>query len=99
MIQNECFRKYLAEVEKTGKLKNNELYRLALYNDKRAIKYIPYDEQTAEMALMAVNGSPHSLRFVAALLHKLRFRHKLPLPDNGLKDTLSDWRTQMSETV
>lgn len=34
-----------------------------------------------------------------ALLHKLRFRHKLPLPDNGLKDTLSDWRTQMSETV
>ena len=34
-----------------------------------------------------------------ALLHKLRFRHKLPLPDNELKDTLSDWRTQMSETV
>jgi len=34
-----------------------------------------------------------------ALLHELRFRHKLPLPDNGLKDTLSDWRTQMSETV
>ena len=54
MIQNECFRKYLAEVEKTGKLKNNELYRLALYNDKRAIKYIPYDEQTAEMALMVI---------------------------------------------
>lgn len=37
--------------------------------------------------------------FLVALLHKLRFRHKLPLPDNGLKDTLSDWRTQMSETV
>ena len=68
MIQDECFRKYLAEVKKTGKLKNNELYRLALHNDKRAIKYIPYDEQTAEMALMAVNGSPHSLRFVAPTL-------------------------------
>ncbi|MFO1374942.1 MAG: hypothetical protein U1E99_10250 [Agitococcus sp.] len=62
------FQAYLAEVKKTGKLKNNELYRLALHNDKRAIKYIPYDEQTAEMALMAVNGSPHSLRFVAPTL-------------------------------
>lgn len=41
---------------------------MALHNDKRAIKYIPYDEQTAEMALMAVNGSPHSLRFVAPTL-------------------------------
>ncbi|MBK6759040.1 MAG: hypothetical protein IPG70_16250 [Moraxellaceae bacterium] len=62
MIQGEDFQKYVAEVEKTGKLKNKELYRLALHNDKRAIKHIPYDEQTAEIALMAVNESPHSLR-------------------------------------
>ena len=68
MIQDECFRKYLAEVEKTGKLKNKELYRLALHNDKRAIKHIPYDEQTAEMALMAVKHCPRYLRFVAPQL-------------------------------
>ena len=43
-------------------------------------------------------NAPYQYVF-GALLHKLRFRHKLPLPDNGLKDTLSDWRTQMSETV
>lgn len=67
----ENYQKYLAEVEQTGKLKNKELYRLALHNDKRAIKYVPYDEQTAEMVLMAVNESPHSLRFVAPPLRTL----------------------------
>ena len=64
----ENYQKYLAEVEQTGKLRNKELYHLALKSWYKSIEYIPYAEQTAEMALAVVKNNPHHLRFVAPQL-------------------------------
>jgi hypothetical protein len=57
------YNKQLVELGQTGNLQNTEFDLFALKNQKR-IGDIPYHEQTAEMAFIAVNRGTHFLAYV-----------------------------------